>query len=58
MNAEEILQYLLVVSNVDMNVNGGHNRNGVAKTLVDKMDVVAKWIEMSKDQGSVTINFS
>ena len=52
MNAEEILQYLLVVSNVD------HYRNGVAKTLVDKMDVVAKWIEMSKDQGSVTINFS
>ena len=53
MNAEEILQYSLVVSNVDKNVNGGYYRNGVAKTLVDKMDVAAKWIEMSKDSENI-----
>ena len=49
MNAEEILQYSLVVSNVNKNVNGGYYRRGVAKTLVEKIDVAAKWIEMSND---------
>ena len=49
MNAEEILQYSLVLSNVNKNCNGGYYRNGVAKTLVEKIDVAAKWIEMSND---------
>ena len=49
MNAEEILQYSLVVSNVNKNVNGGYYRRGVAKTLVEKIDVAGKWIEMSND---------
>ena len=37
MNAEETLQYSLIVSNVDKNVNGGYYRNGVTKTLVEKI---------------------
>jgi hypothetical protein len=53
MNAEETLQYSLIVSNVDKNVNGGYYRNGVAKTLVEKMDVATKWIEMSKDSENI-----
>ena len=44
-----ILQYSLVISNVNKNGNGGYYRNGVAKTLVEKIDVAAKWIEMSND---------
>jgi len=53
MNAEEILQYSLVVSNVNKNGNGGYYRHGVAKTLVEKIDVAAKWIEMSNDGDNI-----
>ena len=55
MNAEEILQYsLLVVSNVNKNGNGGgYYRHGVSKTLVEKIYVAAKWIEMRNDSENI-----
>ena len=52
MNEEDVLQYSIAIANVSMNVNGGYYRNGVAKPLVEKLNVAAKWIEMSNESGN------
>ena len=52
MNEEDVLQYSIAVANVSMNVNGGYHRNGVAKPLVEKLNVAANWIEMSNESGN------
>jgi hypothetical protein len=52
MNEEDVLQYSIAIANVSMNVNGGYYRNGVAKPLVEKLNVAAKWVEMSNESGN------